>query len=59
METHRNIDKEKIDPYLKILLTGLPTAMAVLLGQWLTSSNVILLFSLILLIVIFFVISFL
>lgn len=59
MKTHYFIDKEKIGPYLKILLTGLPTAMAVLLGQWLTSSNILLLFSLIILIIIFFVVSFL
>ena len=58
METHYVIDTEKIDPYLKILLTGLPTAMAVLLGQWLASSNILLLFSLIILIIIFFVVSF-
>ena len=58
METHYALDKEKINPYLKILLTGLPTAMAVLLGQWLTSSNILLLISLVILIIIFFVVSF-
>lgn len=58
IETHYDLDKEKIGPYLKILLTGLPTAMAVLLGQWLTSFNILLLFSLIILVIIFFVVSF-
>jgi len=58
MKSYYALDEEKIGPFLKILLTGLPTAMAVLLGQWLASFNILLLVSLIALVILFLVISF-
>ena len=53
-----NLDSERVANYLKIILTGLPTAMALLFGQWVLTWNNWLLIGIIFLIVIFLIISY-
>ena len=53
LTTSRNLDSERIGNYLKIMLTGIPTAMALLFGQWVLTGNNWLLAGLIFSIIIF------
>jgi len=54
----RNLDSERVANYLKIILTGIPTAMALLFGQWVLTWNNWLLTGLIFSIVIFLIVSY-
>ena len=54
----RFLVKEKLEPYMKILLTGLPTAIAILFGQGVLTWNYTLFGGLIVSLLIFIIVSF-
>jgi len=58
MDVIRSVDKEKLESYMKIILTGLPTAMALLFGQWVLTWNYWLLGGLIISLIVFLIVSY-